>query len=136
VADAAELIGVARQLLDVTVEYAGQREQFDQPIGGFQAVKHHLADALLGIEFAAPAVYRAAWSLDQGTTTASRDASMAKAMAGDAAEATARAALQVHGAIGFTFEHDLHLWMKRAWALAAAHGSAAWHRARVAAAIL
>lgn len=135
-ATAAQLVGAARHLIDTTVTYAQERHQFGQPIGGFQAIKHHLADALLAVEFAAPPVYRAAWSLDHGAPTASRDASMAKAMAGDAAELATRVALQVHGAIGYTFEYDLHLWMKRVWALAAAWGDADRHRARVAAAVL
>jgi alkylation response protein AidB-like acyl-CoA dehydrogenase len=133
---AAQLVGVARHLLDTTVAYAQEREQFGQPIGGFQAIKHHLADALLAVEFAAPVVYRAAWSLDREAPTAPRDASMAKAMAGDAAEQAARAALQVHGAIGYTFEYDLHLWMKRVWVLAADWRDADWHRERVASSVL
>ncbi len=133
---AATLVGAARHLIDVTVEYAKERQQFGQPIGGFQAVKHHLASALLAVEFAAPAVYRAAWSLATDQPTVARDVSMAKAMAGDAAEQAARVALQVHGAIGFTFESDLHLWMKRVWALSPAWGDARWHRRRVAASLL
>jgi hypothetical protein len=133
---AATLVGVARRLVEVTVDYAKERQQFGQPIGGFQAVKHHLASAHLAVEFAAPAVYRAAWSLGTDQSTVARDVSMAKAMAGDAAEQAARVALQVHGAIGYTFESDLHLWMKRVWALSPAWGDAAWHRRRVAAALL
>jgi alkylation response protein AidB-like acyl-CoA dehydrogenase len=115
---ATTLVGVARHLIEVTVEYAKERQQFGQPIGGFQAVKHHQASALLAVEFAAPAVYRAAWSIANDQSTVPRDVSMAKAMAGDAAEQAARVALQVHGAIGYTFESDLHLWMKRVWGLA------------------
>lgn len=133
---AALLVGLARHLVEVTVEYAKERQQFGQPIGGFQAVKHHLASAHLAVEFAAPAVYRAAWSLTVDHDDVARDVSMAKAMATDAAEGAARTTLQVHGAIGYTFESDLHLWMKRVWALAPAWGSAAWHRRRVADAVL
>jgi alkylation response protein AidB-like acyl-CoA dehydrogenase len=133
---AAVLVGLARRLVDMTVEYAKERQQFGQPIGGFQAVKHHLASTHLAIEFAAPAVYRAAWSLATGQPTVRRDVSMAKAMAGDAAEQAARVALQVHGAIGYTFESDLHLWMKRVWALSPAWGDAAFHRRRVADAVI
>ena len=133
---AATLVGVARRLVEVTVEYAKERQQFGQPIGGFQAVKHHLASAHLAVEFAAPAVYRAAWSLATDQPAVARDVSMAKAMAGDAAEQAARVALQVHGAIGYTFESNLHLWMKRVWALSPAWGDAAWHRRRVATALL
>ena len=133
---AATLVGLARHLVAVTVDYAKERQQFGQPIGGFQAVKHHLASALLAVEFAAPAVHRAAWSLATGQPTVTRDVSMAKAMAADAAEQAARVALQVHGAIGYTFESDLHLWMKRVWALSPAWGDARWHRRRVADAVI
>ncbi len=135
-AAAAELCGIARRLLDVTVEYVGVRQQFGKPVGSFQAVKHHLADALLAIELARPVVHRAAYSLARADPERSIHVSMAKAQASDAALGAARAALQCHGAIGYSAEHDLHLWMKRAWALAAAWGDAAWHRARVGDAIL
>ncbi len=127
----AVLVGVADRLISMAAQYAKERSQFGQPIGSFQAVKHHLADALVRVEFARPVVYRAAWSLSEGEADASLHASMAKAMASEAATLAARTALQVHGAIGYTWEHDLHLWMKRAWALAAAWGDAATHRARV-----
>ncbi|MGH9187467.1 MAG: acyl-CoA dehydrogenase family protein [Acidimicrobiales bacterium] len=132
---AAELIGLGQAMLDVTVDYAKQRQQFGVPIGSFQAVKHHLADALRELAFARPAVLRAAWSVAERQPTASRDVSMAKAMASDAAGLVARTALQCHGAIGYTVEYDLHLWMKRTWALARAWGDAGWHRHRVATAI-
>ncbi len=127
----AVLVGVADRLVAMAAQYAKDRSQFGKPIGSFQAVKHHLADALVRVEFARPMVYRAALSLSEGDRDASLHASMAKAMASDAATLAARTALQVHGAIGYTWEHDLHLWMKRAWALAAAWGDAATHRARV-----
>jgi hypothetical protein len=134
---AAEAAGVARWCLEAAVEHARVREQFGRPIGSFQAVKHHLADALLRLEFARPAVYRAAHSLATADDQAerSRDVSMAKAFASDAALLAARVGLQVHGAIGYTWEHDLHLWMKPAWQLASMYGDAAWHRARVARAL-
>jgi alkylation response protein AidB-like acyl-CoA dehydrogenase len=127
----AVLVGVADRLVAMAAQYAGERSQFGRPIGSFQAVKHHLADALVRVEFARPVVYRAAVSLADGDRHAGLHASMAKAMASEAATVAARTALQVHGAIGYTWEHDLHLWMKRAWALAAAWGDAAAHRARV-----
>lgn len=133
---AAQLVGLARRMLDMTVEYATARHQFGVPIGSFQAVKHHLADARIAIEFARPMVYRAAWSLAEGEPDASVHVSMAKALASDAATLSARKALQCHGAIGYSHEYDLHLFMKRAWALAASWGDAAWHRARVGRAIL
>ena len=133
-AAAAILVGLADHMVELAADYARDREQFGQPIGSFQAVKHLLADALLRIDFARPAVYRAAWSVAQPGTAEGlrgRDVSMAKAYASDAAVRAARAALQVHGAIGYTWEHDLHLWMKRAWSLSGAWGDAAWHRRRV-----
>ena len=134
----AVLLGVSQRLLDTTVEYATAREQFGQPIGGFQAVKHHLADTLLKLDFARPMVYRAAWTVARGDDPVERatHVSMAKSYAAEAAALAAKTALQVHGAIGYTFEYDLHLWMKRAWALNGQWGDAAWHRRRVAAAVL
>jgi alkylation response protein AidB-like acyl-CoA dehydrogenase len=136
VASAAQLVGLARGMLDAAVGYVKARHQFGKPVGSFQAVKHHLADALVAIEMAAPAVYRAAYSLAHGDAARSVHASMAKALASDAAQLVARKTLQCHGAIGYAFENDLHLWMKRAWALSAAWGDAAWHRERVARAIV
>ena len=132
----AELLGLAARCIEMASDYAKERHQFGKPIGSFQAVKHKLADALLHIEFARPAVYRAAWSLTQNETTKTRDVSMAKAMAGDAAAGAARAALQTLGAIGYTQEHDLHIWMKRIWSLNAAWGNPDEHRARVASSVI
>ena len=136
IATAAELVGLSRHMLETTVEYVKARHQFGKPIGSFQAVKHHLADAVVAIEMAAPAVYRAAYALSLGAPDGGLRASTAKALASDAATLVARKALQCHGAIGYAFENDLHLWMKRAWALAAAWGDAASHRSRVAAKLL
>lgn len=130
-AAAAQLVGLGQRMLDITVGYVTEREQFGQPVGAFQAVKHHLADALKELAFARPAVHRAAHSVAVGAGTRARDVSMAKAMASDAARYVGRQALQCHGAIGYTVEADLHLYLKRAWALAVAWGDAAWHRARV-----
>ena len=128
---AAVLLGVADRLVAFGAEHAKARVQFGKPIGSFQAVKHHLADALIRLEFARPLVYAAAWALDEEEDDASRLVSMAKSAASDAASLAAAVALQVHGAIGYTWEHDLHLWMKRAWALGSAWGDAGWHRARL-----
>jgi alkylation response protein AidB-like acyl-CoA dehydrogenase len=128
---AAQLVGLGRRMLDLTVAYVVERKQFGVQIGSFQAVKHHLANAALELTFAAPAVHRAAWSLANGSPDASRDVSMAKAMASDAAHRAGRAALQCHGAIGYTVEYDLHLYFERAAALSRAWGTAAWHRDRV-----
>ena len=132
---AAQLVGLARAMLDLAVAHVIDRHQFGVPVGSFQAVKHHLADAALAIEFAAPAVARAAWSVAAGEPTIQRDVSMAKALAGDAASVAGRASLQCHGAIGYTVEHDLHLFLKRAWALERAWGDRAFHADQVAAAI-
>jgi alkylation response protein AidB-like acyl-CoA dehydrogenase len=125
---AALLIGLADRMITLAAEYAKDRHQFGKPIGSFQAVKHLLANARVQLEFARPATYRAAWSLATAQPAVSRHASMAKAMASDAADLAARVALQVHGAIGYTWECDLHFFMKRTWALSQAWGDAATHR--------
>lgn len=135
-AAAAYLVGLSERMIDVAAEYARQREQYGRPIGVNQAVKHLLADALLKVEFAKPAVYRAAWSIAEREPTRARDVSMAKAFASDAAYRSSRSAMQVHGAIGYTWEADLQLWMKKAWALQRAWGDATFHRRRVAEAVL
>ncbi len=135
-AAAAQLAGAGRRLVEMGAAYAKDRQQFGVPVGSFQAVKHLLAEAHLAVEFARPVVYRAAWSLARDEPTRGRDASMAKAMASDAATVAARAALQVHGAIGYTEEHELHRWLKRAFALAGAWGDPARHRERVKAGLL
>jgi alkylation response protein AidB-like acyl-CoA dehydrogenase len=132
---AAVLVGLGRRMVELTVAYVAERHQFGVPVGSFQAVKHQLADAHKDLAFAAPAVHRAAHSLATGAATTGRDVSMAKALASDAAWRAGRAALQCHGAIGYTVEHDLHLYLKRTWALAKAWGDATWHRDRVARAI-
>jgi alkylation response protein AidB-like acyl-CoA dehydrogenase len=125
---AALLVGLADRMVAMTAAYAKERHQFGRPIGSFQAVKHLLADARVALEFARPVTYRAAWSLATAQPTLSHDASMAKAMASDAAEQAARVALQVHGAIGYTWECDLHFFLKWTWALSRAWGDAATHR--------
>ncbi len=128
---AAQLIGLAERQLAMTVEYVAQRHQFGVPIGSFQAVKHHLADALLGVRFAEPAVRAAGLALDgdPGAGDPARAVALAKALASDAADTVSRTAIQCHGAIAYTDEYDLHLYAKRTWALAAAWGTAAEHRA-------
>ena len=170
---AAQLLGAGRALLEASVRQATQRTQFGQPIGSFQAVKHHLADVAIGLEFARPLLDAAAAALDDlapadlaaenpgnpenpedpedpedpndrapedpargdtaagGRACAARDVSAAKIACTDAAYRAARTALQVHGAIGYTQEHDLHLWLMKIRALAGAWGSQAEHRARV-----
>jgi alkylation response protein AidB-like acyl-CoA dehydrogenase len=130
VGTAAQQCGLAQRMLDMTAAYATERRQFGVPIGSFQAVKHHLANARIALEFARPLVYRAAATLDPV------HAGMAKCKADEAALVAARAALQCHGAIGYTTEYDLHLYMKRAWVLARSMGDSRLHRNRIAAAIL
>ncbi len=132
----AQLVGLADHLLAVTVEYVQEREQFGRPIGSYQALKHKLADVLLALDFARPMVARAAYSLAHGDPSAGVHVSMAKAYASQAGLTAATHALQCHGAIAYTVEYDLHMWMKRVWALSAQWGDAAWHRRRVGAAIL
>jgi len=105
-------------------------------VGSFQAVKHHLANARIALEFARPLVYRAAASIASEHPDTGVHVSMAKAKADTAALQTARAALQCHGAIGYSTEYDLHLYLKRSWALARSWGDAAFHRGRVSRAIL
>ncbi|MFC0530472.1 acyl-CoA dehydrogenase family protein [Phytohabitans kaempferiae] len=128
---AAELVGLGRRMLDMAVRHVSDRRQFGAPVGSFQAVQHALAEALVRIEFAEPAVLAAGYSMATGSPDAGRDVSMAKALAGTAASAVARTALQCHGAIGYTVEYDLHLFLKRTWALAEAWGGAGSHRREV-----
>lgn len=128
---AAQLVGLGRRMLDLTVDYVKERKQFGVPVGSQQAVKHQLADSAMKLRFAAPAVYGAAWALATDDPDASRAVSTAKALASDAARFTARRALQCHGAIGYTVECDLHLYLKRSEALVRTWGDAAWHRRRV-----
>jgi alkylation response protein AidB-like acyl-CoA dehydrogenase len=130
-ATSAMLLGLADRMISMAAQHAVDRKQFGKAIGTFQAVKHHLANALVRLEFSRPVVYAAAWSIDSRDNDAKMRASMAKAQASESALLAARVALQVHGAIGYTLEHDLQLWMKRAWVLASAWGDAATHRARV-----
>jgi len=130
---AAESVGVAQRTMEMAVEYAKDRKQFDRPIGSFQAVAHRCAQMLLEVEGSRSLTYGAAWALDHDPATAVRAASMAKAYAGDAGYRVSASALQVHGGIGFTWEHELHFFLKRAKSNAHAFGDARWHRERVAA---
>ncbi|GAB1387623.1 acyl-CoA dehydrogenase family protein [Melaminivora sp.] len=133
---AGQLVGLAQHMLDMTVDYAGQRKQFGKPIGAFQAVKHHLADVFTAIEFAKPVLYRAAAALASQDASASARIAHAKLVCGEAALLAARKGIQVHGAMGYTWEVDLQMFMKRAWALNAAWGDRAFHQARLADALL
>ncbi len=129
---AAESVGVAQRTMEMAVQYAKERKQFDRPIGSYQAISHRCAQMLLEVEGARSLTYWAAWALDHEPRTAPRAASMAKAYASDAGFRVCASALQVHGGIGFTWEHDLHYFLKRAKANAHAFGDARWHRDRVA----
>jgi alkylation response protein AidB-like acyl-CoA dehydrogenase len=131
-ATAAQLAGIAGALLDQTVEYVKVREQFGRKVGSFQAVQHRLAEMLLQVESARSAVYYAAYALANDLPDASVAASVAKAAANDAERFANQNALQLHGGIGFTWEHDLHLWLKRGKALEWAYGDADFHRRRIA----
>ncbi len=133
---AAQALGVADRLIALAADYAGQRVQFGVPIGSFQAVKHMLADVRVKLEYARSHVYRAAHSVARDVPARSVDVSMAKLAACEAALAAGRASLQVHGAIGYTYEQDVHVWMKRGWSLDLAFGDSVFHRARLCAGVV
>ncbi len=132
VALAAELAGTARWMMATTLQYAKDRVQFDRPIGSFQAVKHKLADMSLAVERAWAAVYAAAMAHDAGEADRTAATHAAKAAAGEAATFVAKQAVQIHGGIGFTWEHDLHLYLRRAYTSEALLGSTGWHHDRLA----
>lgn len=129
---AGQSLGLAQRMLDLSVDYVGQRKQFGKPIGSFQAVKHKLADVVSGIEFAKPALYRAAYALANGDPRADLHVSHAKLACCEAAIVAARHGIQVYGAMGYTWEADLQMFMKRAWALNASWGTREFHRQRIA----
>ncbi|QYJ03619.1 acyl-CoA/acyl-ACP dehydrogenase [Nocardioides panacisoli] len=123
---ACQLAGAARRLLDLTVEYVADRHQFGRPVGSFQAVKHKIADVAVGVDMAEAAALGAFGAEDAHDRA--RRAASAKAYAGQAADRANVEALQLHGGIGFTWEHHLHVWLKRTMSLTAAHGTPAAHR--------
>ncbi len=129
---AVEQVGAAQHLLDLAVDYAKSRLQFGRPIGSFQAVKHRLADMLVDLEHARSAAYHAVWALTDGTDDPALAASIAQATCSAALSRIAKDTIQVHGGIGFTWEHQAHLYFKRAATDAALLGTAEQHRARVA----
>ena len=133
VALAAESTGIAQRTLEMAVEYAKDRTQFGRPIGSYQAVSHRCAQMLLETENSRSAVYGAAWAADAAPESLPLAASMAKAYASDAGWRVPDASIQVHGGIGFTWEHDLHFFLKRGEANAHAYGDGAAHREQVAA---
>jgi alkylation response protein AidB-like acyl-CoA dehydrogenase len=132
VAIAAESTGIAQRTMEMAVSYAKDRKQFDRPIGSYQAVSHRCAQMLLETENSRSAVYGAAWAADAEPESLPLAASTAKAYASDAGWRVPDASIQVHGGIGFTWEHDLHFFLKRGKANAATFGDAKWHRERVA----
>jgi alkylation response protein AidB-like acyl-CoA dehydrogenase len=136
VAIAAESTGIAQRTLEMAVSYAKDRQQFGRPIGAYQAVSHRCAQMLLETENARSAVYGAAWAADAEPESLPLAASMAKAYASDAGWRVPDASIQVHGGIGFTWEHDLHFFLKRGRSNAALFGDTKWHRERVADAVL
>ena len=136
VALAAESTGVAQRALEMAVAYAKDREQFGRPIGTYQAVSHRCAQMLLETENSRSAVYGAAWAADADPDALPLSASMAKAYASDAGWRVPDASIQVHGGIGFTWEHDLHFFLKRGRANASMYGDARWHREQVAKRVL
>jgi alkylation response protein AidB-like acyl-CoA dehydrogenase len=136
VAVCAELVGGMQWVLDTSVEYAKTREQFGRVIGSFQAVQHHCADMLYLLENARSAAYYAAWAVSVDDPDADRAVSVAKAYCSDAAREVGNLGIQVHGGIGFTWEHDLHLFYKRAKANEILFGDAGFHRDRIAALVI
>jgi alkylation response protein AidB-like acyl-CoA dehydrogenase len=131
VALAAEMLGTARWLLEATLAYAKSREQFGRPIGAFQAIQHKLANMALACERAWSAVYYAAMAIDSGDPDRHRAAHVAKAASGAAATLAAKDGIQVHGGIGYTWEHDLHLFIRRAYASEHLLGTSGWHHDRL-----
>jgi alkylation response protein AidB-like acyl-CoA dehydrogenase len=132
VALAAEMVGTARRIFDMALEYAKERKQFDVPIGSFQAIQHKLADVSLAVERADSATQYAAMTLDAHDADAPRATHVAKAAAGNAATRAAKDGIQVHGGIGYTWEHDLHLFLRRAYGSEYWLGTTSWHHDRLA----
>jgi alkylation response protein AidB-like acyl-CoA dehydrogenase len=132
VAACAEMLGGAGRVLELSVGYAKDRVQFNRPIGSFQAVKHRCADMLVDVEGMRSSTYWAAWCLAADTADRSVAASTAKIWSADASKRVMASGLQVHGGIGFTWEHDLHLYLKRAELDQLSFGDAAFHRERLA----
>jgi alkylation response protein AidB-like acyl-CoA dehydrogenase len=128
---AAQCLGLTERMLTLASDYAKERVQFGRPIGSYQAVKHQLASVAVKLEFARPVVYAAETRLAAGDARTEACASHAKLAAADAAELAARTAIQVHGAMGYSWELDLHFFMKRAWALAGAWGDRSFHARRL-----
>jgi alkylation response protein AidB-like acyl-CoA dehydrogenase len=129
---AAEMVGTSRRLLDMAVAYAKERIQFDVPIGSFQAIQHRLAECSLAVERAIAAAQYAAMTIDADDEDRFRAVHVAKAAAGNAAIRSAKDSIQVHGGIGYTWEHDLHLYLRRAIGSEYWLGTTSWHHDRLA----
>jgi alkylation response protein AidB-like acyl-CoA dehydrogenase len=129
---AAEMVGTARRIFDMSLEYAKERKQFDVPIGSFQAIQHRLAESSLALERATAAVHYAAMTVDAADADRARACHVAKAAAGAAARRIVKDGAQVHGGIGYTWEHDLHLYLRRATADEYLLGTTSWHLDRLA----
>ena len=128
---AAQALGLAQRMIDLSVQYTSERQQFGKPIGSFQAVKHHMANVAVRLEYAKAPTHRAAYAIAQGQAVAAHAVSHAKLVACEAANLAAKNSHQVHGAMGYTWEVDLHIFMKKAWALANTWGDAGFHKTRV-----
>ena len=111
---AAEATGLATKVLELSRDYAKERTQFDKPIGAFQAISHRIADMLVLTENARSTTYYAAWAIEEGVPDAALAAATAKVAASEAARLVSQGGMQVHGGIGFTWEHDMHLYYRRA----------------------
>ena len=133
---AAQLVGLCQRMIDLSVAYARQRRQFGKPIGSYQAIQHALASVQVKLEFARPVLYYAATRVCDPGLRAQAAVSHAKVAATDAADLAARTAMQVHGAMGYSWEVDLHVYMKRAWALAGAWGDRSFHARHVSSLVL
>jgi hypothetical protein len=129
---AAEMVGTARRIFDMALAYAKERRQFDVPIGSFQAIQHKLADMSLALERATAAVHYAAMTIGGDDPDSSRAAHVAKAAAGEAARRILKDGIQIHGGIGYTWEHDLHLYLRRATGDEYLFGTTGWHLDRLA----
>ena len=129
---AAQALGLAQRMIDISVQYTSERHQFGQAIGAFQAVKHHMANVAVRLEYAKAPVHRAAYEVAGTGALAAHAVSQAKLVACEAANLAAKNSIQVHGAMGYTWEVDLHIFMKKAWALANTWGDAGFHKSRVA----
>ena len=126
------MVGTARRIFDMALAYAKERKQFDVPIGSFQAIQHKLADMSLALERSTAAVHYAAMTIDGDDPDRTRACHVAKAAAGEAARRILKDGIQIHGGIGYTWEHDLHLYLRRATADEYLFGTTGWHLDRLA----